>query len=74
LPRFCFIAVLLCSYAAAAEPPTIDEAVNHLYNFRFAATQETLDRIVAARPQDPLPYAFRAAGYLFSELDRMGTL
>ena len=40
----------------------------------FAATHETLDRIVAAHPQDPLPYAFRAAGYLFSELDRMGTL
>jgi hypothetical protein len=73
LTRFCLIAVLLCSYASA-EPQTVDEAVNHLYNFQFTATQETLDRIVAAHPQDPLPYAFRAAGYLFSELDRMGTL
>jgi hypothetical protein len=74
LPRFWLVTALLCSRAIAAEPPTLDDAVNHLYNFRFAATQETLDRIVAARPQDPLPYAFRAAGYLFSELDRMGTL
>lgn len=74
MPRFWFLAALLCSRAIAAEPPTLDDAVNHLYNFRFAATQETLDRIIAARPQDPLPFAFRAAGYLFSELDRMGTL
>jgi hypothetical protein len=58
----------------AADAPTIDSALDHLYNFRFAAAQEGLDRVIAANPQAPLPYAFRAAAYLFSELDRMGTL
>ena len=72
--RFWALASLLCIRALAADAPTLDEAVNHLYNFNFRATHEALDRIIAANPQAPLPYAFRAAGYLFSELDRMGTL
>src|SRR4051794_34899218 len=74
LLRFCILFPLLCWSALAAEAPTLDEAVNHLYNFNFRATHQVLDRIIAAKPEAPLPYAFRAAGYLFSELDRMGTL
>jgi hypothetical protein len=72
--RFCILVPLVCLRAFAAEAPTLDEAVNHLYNFNFRATHQVLDRIIAANPQAPLPYAFRAAAYLFSELDRMGTL
>jgi tetratricopeptide (TPR) repeat protein len=69
------LAALLCVPAFAAGPtPTLDEALNHLYNFQFPAAQQTVDKIVAANPQDPLPYAFRAAGYLFYELDRLGAL
>jgi hypothetical protein len=74
LSRFWILIPLLCWRALAADPPTLDEAVGHLYNFNFRATQEALDRIIASDPKAPLPYAFRAAGYLFSELDRMGTL
>ena len=33
-----------------------------------------LDQYIATRPQDPLPYAFRASAYLFYELDRLGIL
>ena len=72
--RLWFLVPLLCARALAAETPNLDTAVNHLYNFNFRATHEVLDRLVAANPQSPLPYAFRAATYLFSELDRMGTL
>jgi hypothetical protein len=68
------LAALLCAPAFAAETPALDEALNHLYNFQFDAAQSTLDRIIAARPADPLPYGFRAATYLFYELDRLGAL
>jgi len=65
---------LLSARALAADAPTLDAALNHLYNFNFRATHEVLDRLIAADPQAPLPFAFRAAAYLFFELDRMGTL
>ena len=74
LRRIWFLVPLLCARALAADAPTLDTAVNHLYNFNFRATHEVLDRLIAANPQAPLPYAFRAAAYLFYELDRMGTL
>jgi hypothetical protein len=75
LSRFWFIIPLLCWRALAADStPTLDDAVNHLYNFNFRETQRILDRIIAANPKAPLPSGFRAAGYLFYELDRMGTL
>src|SRR4051812_10170597 len=68
LPRLWLLIPVLCSQALAADVPTLDDALNHLYNFRFKETQEIIDKIIAAKPQAPLPYAFRAAGYLFSEL------
>jgi hypothetical protein len=69
------IAAIFCASAfAAGHPPTIDDAVQRLYNFDFQGTHEILDRLSAPRPQDPLPYAFRASAYLFYELDRMGIL
>lgn len=74
MTRFLLLAAILCSRAIAAEAPSLDEAVHHLYNFDFRGTHEVLDRMIAAQPQAPLPYAFRAAAYLFSELDRLGTL
>ena len=64
-----------CSAAApAAEPATIDGALNSLYNFDFPATHVTLNSYIAAHPAEPLPYAFRGAAYLFVELDRLGAL
>lgn len=58
----------------AQEAPTLDQAVNRLYNFDFPSSHAILDRYIAAHPSDPLPYAFRASAYLFTELDRMGIL
>jgi hypothetical protein len=64
----------LCLPALAAEPVTIDDALRCLYEFDFPATHATLNRYIAAHPQEALPYAFRGAAYLFYELDRLGAL
>jgi hypothetical protein len=65
---------LLSPLAASAAEPGMDEAFSALYNFNFPAAHSTVDREIAARPADPLPYAVRASGYLFYELDRLGIL
>jgi hypothetical protein len=68
-------AVLLCLPAfAGGETPSIERALGQMYNFNFSGSQETLTQLIQAAPADPLPYAFRASAYLFSELDRMGIL
>jgi hypothetical protein len=74
MSRLCLLAVLLCPALFAVEPPTIEQALDRLYNFDFRGTHEVLDRYIAAHPQDPQGYAFRASAYLFYELDRMGVL
>jgi hypothetical protein len=75
LPRIWILAALAWPALAVDAPaPTIDQALQHMYNFQFAAAQQMLDRVIARNPEAPLPYAFRAAGYLFYELDRVGAL
>jgi hypothetical protein len=70
------LSLLLLSPLAAqsADYPLLDEAFAALYNFNFPAAHAAVDREIAARPNDPLPYAVRASGYLFYELDRLGIL
>lgn len=68
------IAALLALPAFAAEEPTIDRALQHLYNFDFKSTHAVLDQYIATHAQDPLPYAFRASALLFYELDRLQVL
>jgi len=72
--RFWLLAALLCGPALAAEPITLDDALNHLYSFDFPAAHAALDQYIAAHPAEALPYSFRAAAYLFYELDRLGVL
>jgi hypothetical protein len=73
--RVLILAACFCLFAgAAADPPSLEEAVQHLYDFDFPGTYDVLDRCISAHPQDPLPYAFRSSAYLFSELDRLGIL
>ena len=67
------IFAIFCGTAGAAEP-TIEGALQRMYDFDFPASHEILDRYIAAHPQDPLPFAFRASAYLFYELDRLGIL
>jgi predicted Zn-dependent protease len=67
-------AILFVSALHAAEPNGIDAALQRMYNQDYPAAHEILDRYIATRPADPLPYAFRASAYLFYELDRLGIL
>jgi hypothetical protein len=71
--------LLLCSAlqlvsAADVPPGLMDKALNRLYNTDFPGAFVLLDEYVAAKPGDPLGYALRSSGYLFSELDRLGVL
>ncbi len=73
--RLLLLAAVLCLPASAStDPPTLDDAVQHMYDFDFPSTYAILDRYIATHPNDPLPYAFRSSAYLFSELDRLGVL
>jgi len=77
--KLLFSLLALCAAALAASPapapaPTLDEAFTDLYNFDFPSTHLALDRYVALHPEEAMPYAVRAAGYLFFELDRLGIL
>jgi len=73
--RFCvFAAVLVLPAFGADGAVTIDAAVQQMYNFNFQASHEILNQCIADHPRDPLPYAFRAAAYLFYEMDRLGIL
>ncbi len=72
--RIWLLAAVLCTLAHAAGPSPFDEAFQDLYNFQFQASHQVIDRYIAAHPQESLPYAVRAAGYLFYELDRLGIL
>ena len=67
-----FAIVSACAFGAA--PDSIDSALAHMYNQDYATAHEILNRVIAAHPQDPLPYAFRASAHLFYELDRLGVL
>jgi len=53
---------------------TLQLAVNDLYESRFEDSRQTLREYSASHPQDPLPYALKAASYLFAELERAGAL
>src|SRR5262245_16698156 len=73
LRRFAITAFLVLP-ALAAEEPTIERGLQHLYNFDFRSAHEVLDKYIALHPNEPLPYAFRASAFLFFELDRMQVL
>lgn len=72
--RTCALLAFFCVASFGATEPTIEGALQRMYDFDFPASHEILDRYIAAHPQDPLPYAFRASAYLFYELDRLGIL
>lgn len=74
MPRLWMLVAFACGRAFAADTPSLDEALQKLYNFNFAGAHQALDAIIAAQPNAPLPYGFRAATHLFGELDRLGTL
>jgi len=74
MPRLWTLVLWLGASCFAAERPSLDDALTQLYNFDFTTAQATIDQLIAAHPQEPLPYGFRASAYLFYELDRLGIL
>lgn len=60
--------------ALALPGATIEHALNRMYNFDFPSADREMDAYIAAHPEDPLGYGFRAASYLFRELDRLKIL
>jgi len=68
------LVLLLMPALCAAAGDALDEAFADLYNFNFPAAQQVIDQYIADHPQEPMPYAVRASGYLFYELDRLGIL
>jgi hypothetical protein len=73
MPRLWAISVLFSATVFAADP-TVEAALQRMYNFDFPASHEILDRYIAEHPQEALPFAFRASADLFYELDRLGIL
>ena len=71
--RFLAVAAVLCLPAFGASDG-MELAITRMYDFDFSGSHQVLDRYIAAHPNEPLPYGFRASAYLFSELDRLGIL
>lgn len=69
-----FLAIAHVLRAETHPVPEIKAALDRLYRFDFAGAHELLDAFIAGNPAHPLGYAFRAAVYLFFELDRLGVL
>ncbi|MGD0200216.1 MAG: hypothetical protein ABSD27_05635 [Bryobacteraceae bacterium] len=77
----CIVPLLgLAVCCVAAEPAKLDtstpvgQAFARLYNFDFPGAHAILDRQIRLDPQDPLPYAIKAAAHIFSELHRLKIL
>ena len=70
----CPALMLLASCCAQATPVTMEDGLRSLYNFDFPAAHASLSQYIAVHPQEPLPYAFRGAAFLFYELNRLGAL
>lgn len=62
------------SKAGPVVQPSIDRALDRLYNFDFEAAHAILDEHQLQQPDEPIGAGIRAATYLFEELDRMKIL
>jgi len=60
--------------APAPAPDPFVPIFNRLYNYDFATAHMMLDERQRADAADPLPYAVRAAVYMFSEFERLKIL
>ncbi len=72
--RLILVLILLLCPAAAQPNDAIRAALDRMYRLDFAAGQRILDEEISRHPSAPLPQAFRAAGCLFYELDRLQVL
>jgi len=72
------LALCLCGSAAAEPNAVINTALDRgflgLYNLDFAGAQKDFSAWELQHPDDPVGPVSSAAGYLFSEFDRLGVL
>ncbi len=67
--------LLATSATAQLRPPsTLDDGFQHLYNLDFTDAHSSFAAFEQSHSEDPLGPAADAAGYLFSELNRLGVL
>src|ERR1700757_724568 len=70
----------LCPNLLAEDNPTsipvsaLDQGFTGLYNLDFGGAQEDFAAWQRMHPEDPMGPASEAAGFLFSEFDRLGVL
>jgi hypothetical protein len=69
----------LCAAASAATPPDsagteLDRGFLGLYNLDFAGAQKNFSSWETQHPDDPVGPVSQAAGFLFSEFNRLGVL
>lgn len=68
---------MICALLLAAglsSAATIETALNRMYNFDFRGADREMDTFIGEHPNDPVGLSFRAAAYLFRELDRLAIL
>jgi hypothetical protein len=72
------VGLALCGTASSAESPTADSTLeqgfSRLYNLDFAGAQRDFAAWQAQHPDDPVGPVSEAAGFLFSEFNRLGVL
>ncbi|HUA17042.1 MAG TPA: hypothetical protein VMG31_17235 [Verrucomicrobiae bacterium] len=75
------LAVLLIARSGVAEDVTksahgseLDRGFSGLYNLDFSGAEKDFEKWHADHPDDPMGPASEAAGYLFSEFNRLGVL
>lgn len=76
---FALTGLLLASCTACAadnrpDAPRVEEAFDRLYSFDFAGSETAARRYITANRDCPLGHGVLAAGYLFSELNRLDAL
>lgn len=64
----------VCQAASRPAPPRIEDAFHRLYSFDFPGAESAARRYLAANPECPLGHTALAAGFLFSELNRLDAL
>lgn len=76
----CLLLLFTCSFAAADDIPRskpvslLDQGFSGLYNLDFAGAQNDFSRWQQQHPDNPLGPVSEAAGFLFSEFNRLGVL
>lgn len=63
-----------CAADSRPDAPRVEEAFALLYSFDFAGSETVARRYIAANRDCPLGHGVLAAGYLFSELNRLEAL